>query len=119
MQNLPVRDLWETYLPAFKNLVTKAKVREVMCAYQRYDGEPCCGNNRLLQQILRNEWGFDGLVTSDCWAVDDFWKPGRHGFSKTKEDAISQAVLSGTDVECGETFHSLTDTRHFLRFLPF
>lgn len=109
VENLPVRDLWETYLPAFKDLVTKAKVREVMCAYQRYDGEPCCGNNRLLQQILRNEWGFDGLVTSDCWAVDDFWKSGRHGFSKTKEDAISHAVLSGTDVECGETFHSLTD----------
>lgn len=109
VQKLPIRDLWETYLPAFKDLVTKAKVREVMCAYQRYDGEPCCGNNRLLQQILRNEWGFDGLVTSDCWAVDDFWKSGRHGFSKTKEDAISHAVLSGTDVECGETFHSLTD----------
>ena len=109
VENLPVRDLWETYLPAFKDLVTKAKVREVMCAYQRYDGEPCCGNNRLLQQILRNEWGFDGLVTSDCWAVDDFWKSGRHGFSKTKVDAISHAVLSGTDVECGETFHSLTD----------
>ena len=109
VENLPVRDLWETYLPAFKDLVTKAKVREVMCAYQRYDGEPCCGNNRLLQQILRDEWGFDGLVTSDCWAVDDFWKSGRHGFSKTKEDAISHAVLSGTDVECGETFHSLTD----------
>jgi len=109
VENLPVRDLWETYLPAFKALVTKAKVREVMCAYQRYDGEPCCGNNRLLQQILRNEWRFEGLVTSDCWAVDDFWKSGRHGFKKTKEDAISHAVLSGTDVECGETFRSLKD----------
>ena len=109
VQDLPVRDLWETYLPAFKDLVTKAKVREIMCAYQRYDGEPCCGSNRLLQQILRNEWGFEGLVTSDCWAVDDFWKSGRHGFSKTKEDAISHAVLSGTDVECGETFRSLKD----------
>ena len=109
VENLPVRDLWETYLPAFKELTTKGKVREVMCAYQRFDGEPCCGSNRLLQQILRNEWGFDGLVTSDCWAVDDFWKSGRHGFSKSKEDAISHALISGTDVECGETFHSLID----------
>ena len=109
VENLPVRDLWETYLPAFKELTTKGKVREVMCAYQRFDGEPCCGSNRLLQQILRNEWGFDGLVTSDCWAVDDFWKSGRHGFSKSKEDAISHALISGTDVECGETVHSLID----------
>ena len=109
VENLPVRDLWETYLPAFKELTTKGKVREVMCAYQRFDGEPCCGSNRLLQQILRKEWGFDGLVTSDCWAVDDFWKSGRHGFSKSKEDAISHALISGTDVECGETFHSLID----------
>ena len=109
VENLPVRDLWETYLPAFKELTTKGKVREVMCAYQRFDGEPCCGSNRLLQQILRNDWGFDGLVTSDCWAVDDFWKSGRHGFSKSKEDAISHALISGTDVECGETFHSLID----------
>ena len=109
VENLPPRDLWETYLPAFKELATTGKVREVMCAYQRLDGEPCCGNNRLLQQILRDEWGYEGLVTSDCGAVDDFWRPNRHGFSKTKEDAISHAVLSGTDVECGSTYHSLTD----------
>jgi beta-glucosidase len=109
VENLPPRDLWETYLPAFKELVTTGKVREVMCAYQRYDGKPCCGSDQLLQQILRKEWGFDGLVTSDCWAVDDFWKSGRHGFSKTKEDAISHALISGTDVECGVTFHSLID----------
>ena len=109
VENLPPRDLWETYLPAFKELATTGKVREVMCAYQRLDGEPCCGNNRLLQQILRKEWGYEGLVTSDCGAIDDFWRPNRHGFSKTKEDAISHAVLSGTDVECGNTYHSLTE----------
>lgn len=109
VENLPPRDLWETYLPAFKELTTTGKVREVMCAYQRLDGEPCCGNNRLLQQILRKEWGYEGLVTSDCGAIDDFWRPNRHGFSKTKEDAISHAVLSGTDVECGNTYHSLTE----------
>ena len=109
VENLPPRALWETYLPAFKELATTGKVREVMCAYQRLDGEPCCGNNRLLQQILRKEWGYEGLVTSDCGAIDDFWRPNRHGFSKTKEDAISHAVLSGTDVECGNTYHSLTE----------
>ena len=109
VENLPPRDLWETYLPAFKELATTGKVREVMCAYQRLDGEPCCGNNRLLQQILRKEWGYEGLVTSDCGAIDDFWRPNRHGFSKTMEDAISHAVLSGTDVECGNTYHSLTE----------
>ena len=95
VEDLPARDLWETYLPAFKELVIDGKVREVMCAYQRLDGEPCCGNNRLLQQILRDEWGFDGLVTSDCGAIDDFWKPNRHGFSKTnvKAGKITEAKI--------------------------
>ena len=63
--NVSIRDLWETYLPAFKALVTEAKVKEVMCAYNRYENEPCCGSSRLLTQILRIDWGFDGLVTSD------------------------------------------------------
>ena len=66
------RDLWETYMPAFKATVQKANVREVMCAYQRLDDDPCCGNNRLLQQILRDDWGFKYLVVSDCGAVSDF-----------------------------------------------
>src|SRR5574344_17208 len=68
IENLPERDLWETYLRAFKSLVEDGHVKEVMCAYQRIDGEPCCGNNRYLQQILRNEGHFKGLVTSDFWA---------------------------------------------------
>ncbi|MCR5181201.1 MAG: glycoside hydrolase family 3 C-terminal domain-containing protein [Bacteroidaceae bacterium] len=93
------RDLWETYLPAFKALVEDAKVREVMCAYQRLDDEPCCGNARLLQQILRDEWGFQYLVVSDCGAVSDF-----HQNHKTSSDAVHAAAvgtLAGTDVECG------------------
>jgi len=106
---LPERDLWETYLPAFKVLVQDGDVQEVMCAYQRFDGEPCCGNSRLLNDILRKQWGFKGLVTSDCWAVDDFWKPNRHGFSENVESAISTAVIAGTDVECGGTYHNLTE----------
>ena len=84
MTDLPERDLWETYMPAFKALVQQGDVREIMCAYQRNDGEPCCGNTRYLQQILRDEWGFRGLVTSDCGAVSDFWKPGYHEFSPTR-----------------------------------
>ena len=68
-ENISPRDLWETYLPAFKTLVQEAKVKEVMCAYNRFEGEPCCGSNRLLTQILRDEWGFDGVVVSDCGAV--------------------------------------------------
>ena len=67
-------DLWDTYLPAFRELVVKAKVHGVMCAYNRVDNQPCCGNNELLHYILRNQWGFDGYVTSDCWAISDFAK---------------------------------------------
>ena len=73
-ENISPRDLWETYLPAFKTLVQEAKVKEVMCAYNRFEGEPCCGSNRLLTQILREEWGFGGVVVSDCGAVSDFWQ---------------------------------------------
>ncbi len=109
IEDLPARDLWETYLPAFKALVQEGKVAEVMCAYQRFDGEPCCGNERLLQQILRNEWHFDGLVTSDCGAIDDFWRPGYHGFSENRHEASAKAVSAGTDVECGSNYRSLPE----------
>ena len=109
MTNLPERDLWETYMPAFKALVQQGDVREIMCAYQRNDGEPCCGNTRYLQQILRDEWGFKGLVTSDCGAIRDFWAPGYHGFSPTKADAAASAVIAGTDVECGSEYKSLPE----------
>ena len=109
IQQLPERDLWETYLPAFKALVQKGNVREVMCAYQRIDGDPCCGNNRYLQQILRNEWQFDGLVVSDCGAISDFWKEGRHEVSADPKSASAKAVISGTDVECGSEYRTLPE----------
>lgn len=109
IENLSPRDLWETYLPAFKDLVEKAKVKEVMCAYQRFEGEPCCGSTRLLQQILRNDWRFDGLVVSDCGAITDFWKKGRHGVSTDAAAASAKAVASGTDVECGKNYGSLPE----------
>ncbi len=109
IENLPTRDLWETYLPAFKELVVNAGVKEVMCAYQRFEGEPCCGSNRLLQQILRDEWGFQGLVVSDCGAISDFWMEGRHGVSPDAPSAVAKAIISGTDLECGSTFVELTE----------
>ncbi len=109
IEQLPERDLWETYLPAFKTLVKEGDVKEIMCAYQAIDGEPCCGNTRYLQRILREEWGFQGIVTSDCGAIDDFYKPGRHHFVNTKEDAASRAVIAGTDVECGGVYQSLPE----------
>lgn len=109
ISQLSPRDLWETYLPAFKDLVQKANVAEVMCAYQRFEGDPCCGSNRLLQQILRNEWGFRGLVVSDCGAVSDFWRKGRHGVSPNAAAASAKAVISGTDVECGSNYAKLSD----------
>lgn len=107
--DVPLRDLWETYLPAFKALVQEANVEEVMCAYQRIDGEPCCGNNRYLKQILRNDLGFKGLVTSDCWAISDFWKKGYHEVVETKGEASGMAVRAGTDLECGSDFNSLPE----------
>ena len=109
IENLPIRDLWETYLPAFKALVQEGNVKEVMCAYQRVDGDPCCGSNRLLQHILRDEWGFKGLVVSDCGAIGDFWQPNKHEVSKDQPAAAAKAVLSGTDVECGAHYNSLPD----------
>ena len=109
IENLPPRDLWETYLPAFRDLVQQGGVKEVMCAYQRIDGDPCCGSNRLLQQILRDEWGFKGLVVSDCGAISDFWEPGAHGVSEDAAAASAKAVISGTDVECGSEYRHLPD----------
>lgn len=99
INNVSPRDLWETYMPAFKDLVQKAKVREVMCAYQRWDDEPCCGSNRLLQQILRDEWGFKYMVVSDCGAIADFWTT--HKSSSTQLHAAAKGTIAGTDVECG------------------
>ncbi|MBQ8949147.1 MAG: glycoside hydrolase family 3 C-terminal domain-containing protein, partial [Prevotella sp.] len=97
--NVSPRDFWETYMPAFKTLVQDAKVREVMCAYQRLDDDPCCGSNRLLQTILRDEWGFDYLVVSDCGAVSDFYTS--HKSSSSPVTASAKATIAGTDVECG------------------
>lgn len=101
-------DLWDTYLPAFKELVTKADVEGVMCAYNAFRDQPCCASDELMQEILREKWGFKGYVTSDCWALNDFFT-----FHKTHPDKMSAAVdalIHTTDVECGQdVFLSLAD----------
>ena len=107
IENLPERDLWETYLPAFKALVDEANVAEVMCAYQRIDGDPCCGNKRYLQRILRDEWGYKGLVVSDCGAISDFHRKDCHGVSETPAIAAGTAIIAGTDVECGSVYKNI------------
>ena len=98
------RDLRETYLPAFRDLVTKADVQEVMIAYNRFRGEPCGASDYLINTILRGEWGYKGIVVSDCWAVSDFFEPGRHGFSPDAASAVAAAIHTGTDLECGNAY---------------
>ncbi|MDR1555607.1 MAG: glycoside hydrolase family 3 C-terminal domain-containing protein [Tannerellaceae bacterium] len=100
-------DLWDTYLPAFKELIVDAKVTGVMCAYNAFFGQPCCGNDILMMDILKNQWHFDGYVTSDCGAIDDFYRT-----HKTHPDAAAAsagAVLHGTDCECGNSYQALAD----------
>jgi len=92
-------DLWDTYLPAFRDLVVDAGVAGVMCAYNAYDGEPCCASNLLMQQILRDHWGFKGYVTSDCGAIDDFYR--HHKTHQNEAYAAADAVFHGTDLDCG------------------
>ena len=103
------RDLYQTYLPAFEVLVKEGNVQEVMCAYNRYEGSPCCGSNKLLVDILRNTWGYENIIVSDCGAIDDFWRKNHHETHPDKESASIDAVRAGTDVECGGSYKSLLD----------
>lgn len=96
------KDLHETYLPAFKALVQEAKVEAVMGAYNRTNGEPCCGSKTLLKDILRDNWGFDGHVVSDCWAIKDFHEG--HGVTAGPVDSAALAVQNGCDINCGSMF---------------
>lgn len=93
-------DLWDTYLPAFRDLVVDAKVSGVMCAYNAFQGQPCCGNDLLMQAILRDKWQFKGYVTSDCGAIDDFYR--HHKTHPNAESAAAAAVFHGTDLDCGQ-----------------
>ena len=107
--SVSMRDLWETYLPAFKALVKKANVREVMCAYNRYEGKPCCTSDRLLVDILRRKWGYDAIVLTDCDAINNFYNKGQHETHPDPLSASVDAVLNGTDLECGKVFMVLTE----------
>lgn len=96
------KDLWETYLPAFEALVKEAKVESVMGAYNRTNDEPCCGSKLLLHDILREKWGFDGHVVSDCWAIRDFHI--NHKVTATAPESAALAMKWGCDVNCGNTY---------------
>lgn len=105
-----MRDLWETYLPAFKMLVQDGNVQQVMCAYNRYEGEPCCGSDRLLSDILRKKWGYDAIIVSDCGAINNFYTKGQHETHPDAASASADAVLSGTDIECGTSYNALIES---------
>ena len=107
--SVSMRDLWETYLPAFQTIVEKGNVQEVMCAYHRYEGEPCCASDRLLTNILRDKWGYESLVVTDCDAINNFYNKNQHGTHPDAEHASVDAILSGTDLECGISMVSLLD----------
>lgn len=101
------KDLYETYLPAFKALVTEANVESVMGAYNRVYGDPACGSDFLLKDLLRDQWGFEGHVVSDCGAVSDFWRD--HKVVPDATTAAAMALKAGTDVNCGSTYRNLGD----------
>ena len=103
------KDLWETYLPAFESLVKDGDVREFMGAYNSYDGDPCCGSAFLMKDILRGKWNYQGLVVSDCWAINDFFVVGHHESHPDAASASAAAVLTGTDIECGSAYVNLVN----------
>ncbi|MBR5464942.1 MAG: glycoside hydrolase family 3 C-terminal domain-containing protein [Alistipes sp.] len=106
-KNISKRDLRETYLPAFEALVRKGGVKEVMGAYNRFEGEPCNASTYLLEEILRKEWGYKGIVVSDCGAIRDFYRKGDHETHADAAEASAAAVKAGCDLECGSSFAAL------------
>jgi beta-glucosidase len=101
-------DLWDTYLPAFKTLVVDAKVSGVMCAYNAFFGQPCCGSDELMSDILYNQWNFNGYVTSDCGGIFNFFRT--HKTHENAATASADAVIHGTDCECGSgAYRALSD----------
>jgi len=97
-------DLWDTYLPAFRATIVEGKADSIMCAYNAIDGKPACASDLLLGQILRDDWGFKGFVTSDCGAIDNFFEKDGHKYSKDAEEASVAGIRAGTDTNCGETY---------------
>lgn len=99
------RNLYETYLPHFEDCVREAKAYSVMCAYSAINGEPCCSNTRILEDILRKDWGFEGYVVSDCGAIRNIYND--HKTVATAEEASARALLAGCDLNCGNTYLAL------------
>ena len=106
------KDLWETYLPAFKALVEDAKVESVMCAYNSTNGEPCCSNKYLITDVLRKQWNFKGHIVTDCGAVSDYYTAkdkGGHGVVASKAEAAALVVKSGVSLNCGNSYEALPE----------
>src|ERR1700732_3539263 len=102
-------DLWDTYLPAFRATIVDAKAYSIMCAYNAVDKDPACASKMLLQNILRDDWKFQGFVTSDCGAIDDFYQEKAHHTSPDKDAAAVAGIVAGTDTNCGRTYLALAD----------
>ncbi|MEL7269361.1 MAG: glycoside hydrolase family 3 C-terminal domain-containing protein [Bacteroidota bacterium] len=100
------QDFLNTYSPHFEKVVKEADVYSVMCAYNSYNGQPCCGNVEL-SELLRKDWGFDGYIVSDCWAIKDFFDEGAHEISADAKEASAVAVKAGTDLNCGDSYPAL------------
>lgn len=96
------KDLHETYLPAFRATIVEANARSVMCAYNAVNGAPACASEPLLKELLRETWGFDGYVVSDCGAVFDIYTKDHHGYAQTREEGVAVALKSGMDLICGD-----------------
>ncbi len=101
-------DFLETYSPQFKMVVEDAHVYSVMCAYNSYKGQPCCGNTEL-SDLLRETWDFDGYIVSDCWAVKDFYAQDAHEIVNTKAEAAAISLKAGTDLNCGDSYPALVE----------
>ncbi|QMV19406.1 glycoside hydrolase family 3 protein [Granulicella sp. 5B5] len=102
-------DLWDTYMPAFRATIVDGQAGSIMCAYNAVDGVPACANKMLLEQIVRKDWGFEGYVTSDCGAIDDFYEKTAHRYSKDVDSAAVAGIEAGTDTNCGKSYLALTD----------
>jgi len=100
------QDFLNTYSPHFEKVVKEAGVYSIMCAYNSYNGKPCCGNQEL-SSLLRNDWGFKGYIVSDCWAIRDFYDDNAHDISADAKEASAIAVKAGTDLNCGSAYPAL------------
>lgn len=102
-------DLWDTYMPAFRATIVDARADSIMCSYNAVYGQPACGSDLLMQTILRGYWNFQGYATSDCGAIADFWHNDAHHTSPDSAHASADALLHGTDTNCGRNYETLKE----------